>query len=202
MWHAVESLRAVLAGRARKALPLAGGIEAAVLVPIFPGPDGAPQLVLTRRADTLRHHTGEMCFPGGLREAADPDLLATALREAHEEIALDPARVAVLGALDDILTYRGARITPYVGVVPADYPFAPDPAEVAEVVKLPLADFARPDFLRVEERLYPDGVRRPVYFFQMGPYLVWGATARIIKEGLSAVGPAIGAFVDKPGSEA
>src|SRR6202000_2301712 len=103
---------------------------AAVLVPVRDGPAGPP-ILLTRRAETLRQHKGQISFPGGRRDETDTDLTAAALREAHEEVGLEPANVQVIGYLDDYPVLSGYRITPVVGRVLR--PFTPviDPNEVA-----------------------------------------------------------------------
>src|SRR5262245_31124439 len=115
---------------------------ASVLLPLFRGePGGPPALWLVRRSDDLRRHGGQVALPGGKHDPDDADLLATALRESHEEIGLMPAAVDVLGALDDYATHTGFVITPYVGWVKD--PFIPEPraAEVARVFAVPLATF-------------------------------------------------------------
>ncbi len=90
--------------------------EAAVLMPIVDRPE--PTLLFTRRAAHLNTHSGQVAFPGGKREAQDPDLLTTALRESEEEIALPPHHVQLLGRLSEVVSLHGLRVTPYVGLIP------------------------------------------------------------------------------------
>lgn len=184
----MEALVAWLAGRKRRELPPVARI-AAVLVPLFER-DGRWWMVLTQRTDTVGSHAGQISFPGGRWEPADADLAATALRESHEEIGLDPAHVRVLGALDDIETVYGVRVTPYVGLIPDDYPYVLQAAEVAHLIELPVSFFLDPARRRVEQWLAADGRPRDVHFYdrEVEPP-VWGATARIVAlwlEGMAA----------------
>jgi len=167
-------------GRLFSAEALAALHPAAVLVPLIEHP-GDWTVLLTRRADTLRHHQGQVSFPGGKRDADDADLTAAALREAQEEVGLDPSRVEVIGFLNDVPTLTGYRITPVVGCIRG--PFAPttDPGEVAAAFELPLAELLREDAFRMHfiER---DGVELPYYELVFGEHRIWGATAAILLE--------------------
>jgi 8-oxo-dGTP pyrophosphatase MutT (NUDIX family) len=109
-----------------------------VLIAVVERPEG-PAILLTRRTDHLRDHAGQICFPGGRIEPADPTIEAAALREAEEEIGLPPAQVELLGRLPAYDTVTGFRIHPVVGWVAEPVSLAPDPFEVAEVFELPLA---------------------------------------------------------------
>ena len=160
--------------------------EAAVLVPLFWKAERL-HLLFTKRTDTVSTHKGQISFPGGRREPADENLLQTALRESWEEIGLRPDDVRVLGALDDTVTLKNVRITPYVGLIPADYTFAVHPDEVAYLIEVPVAEFLDPDRLRAEDLPHPDGHTRTVYFYDVGEEVIWGATARIVKEWLDAM---------------
>lgn len=180
------AMRHRLQQRPRRVLPAEDACRAAVLVPLFRR-DGALHVLFTKRTDTVSTHKGQISFPGGRVEPHDENLLATALRESHEEIGLAPSDVQVLGALDDTLTLKAMRITPYVGLIPDAYPFVVHPGEVAYMLDVPLAHFLDPGRLRVEDLPHPDGVRRPVYFYHVGGELIWGATARILKEWLDAM---------------
>jgi 8-oxo-dGTP pyrophosphatase MutT (NUDIX family) len=190
-------LSRVLATRPRRELSAEGMGRAAVLVPLF-WREGVLHVLFTKRTDTVSTHKGQISFPGGRVEPGDDTLLHTALRESHEEIGLAPEHVRVLGALDDTLTLRPMRITPYVGLIPDPYPFALQADEVAYLIDVPLAYFLDPGRLRVEQMPHPDGVVRPVYFYTIGEELIWGATARIVKEWLDAM---LSPF-DKPQSQA
>ncbi|MBB4285237.1 CoA pyrophosphatase [Roseospira goensis] len=168
-----EAARLFLADR-----PPAPHRPAAVLVPILDHP-GAPTVLLTRRAHYLPHHPGQISFPGGRVEAQDASPQAAALREAAEETALDPARVEVVGRLDDYITVTGFRVAPFVGVVTPPVTLRPDPAEVDSLFEVPLA------FL-MDEANHQHGVRekdgkyRPYFAIPYGDYYIWGATAGIL----------------------
>jgi 8-oxo-dGTP pyrophosphatase MutT (NUDIX family) len=152
--------------------------EAAVLVPIMARPHGYTVL-LTRRADTLRQHKGQISFPGGRRDEADDSITAAALREAHEEIGLPPQHVELLGWLDDYPTMTGYRITPVVGLIEQAFSPASDPGEVAEIFELPLSMIAGED--RFERKIFSrDGVNLPFYELNYGTHRIWGATAGIL----------------------
>jgi len=157
-----------------------GGLRAAsVLVPLVERAAGI-NLILTRRAALLRHHPGQVAFPGGRQDPGDPTPLAAALREAEEEIGLSPAQVEVLGGLDRHETVTNFTVLPFVGLVDPGFRPRPDPAEVEEVFEVPL-DFALdPANLQVHGRVW-QGVLRRYYVIPYGPHYVWGATARMLK---------------------
>jgi 8-oxo-dGTP pyrophosphatase MutT (NUDIX family) len=151
---------------------------ASVLLPLFaPSPDAAAEVWLVRRADEMRVHGGQVALPGGKKEPADGDLLATALREAEEEIGLAPADVEVLGRLDDCITVTGFVVTPFVGWIAK--PFTPRPlaVEVARVFAVPLAIFERPARIMRVDR---DGNERVVLSYDGAGETIWGTTARIL----------------------
>lgn len=188
-----ERLRAALAAHDKQTLKLGEEAHlrtaAAVLIPVFER-EGEPGVVLTRRTDTVRRHKGEISFPGGVQDRGDADLLSTALREAQEEIGLDPEAVRVVGELDDIPTFvTGYLVSPFVGIVPQSYPWRPRAEEVAEVLELPVRELARVE--RLEEWVR-GGVTIPMYVYEIGEARIWGATARILWQFLSVVRPALG----------
>ena len=114
--------------------PGGDGTPAAVLVALVSRPE--PTLLLTRRTDTLRHHAGQIAFPGG-RADAHENAVAAALREAHEEVGLDPALVHVIGSADPYRTVTGFAVTPVLAVIPPDLPLVAQAAEVARAVAHP-----------------------------------------------------------------
>lgn len=151
---------------------------AAVLVGVHPSDRGA-ELVLTKRSSRLRHHPGQIAFPGGKLDEGDAGPVDAALREAREEIGLDPANVEVLGELPFHDTVTNFRVTPILARIHSDFPVVPEAGEVAEVFRVPLAHVADPARFRVESRLWR-GQRRFYYVVPYGPYYIWGATARIL----------------------
>ena len=161
------------------ALEVRGRTHAGVLVPLYR--DGERlHAVLTRRRDDLRRHPGEISFPGGRRDDTDPDLLATALREAEEEIGLAPSAVQVLGALQPTPTIAtGYAIYPFVGLIEPGLAWTLSAREVAEVLELSLDDL-RDGYGR--RRLLRRGVPIRTDTYVVGEDLIWGATARILAD--------------------
>ncbi len=152
---------------------------AAVLMAVQAGPAG-PEVLLTKRASGLKHHPGQIAFPGGKRDPGDPSLEACALREAEEEIGLPRGAVEVLGTLPPHETVTGFLVTPILAHVRDPFDAVPEIGEVAEVFAVPLAHAADPARYRVEGRRWR-GQRRLYYVLPWGPYYVWGATARILR---------------------
>ena len=152
---------------------------AAVLVPIFM--DGQhPRLILTKRSSALKHHPGQIAFPGGKQDPEDSDLTATALREAWEEIGLNPDSVDVLGSMKPHETVTSFTVTPIVGLVKDDFDPVVEPGEVDEVFSVPLHHVLNPANFIVEGR-YWQGTLRRYYTVPYGPYYIWGATARMLR---------------------
>ena len=152
---------------------------AAVLVPLVWRPDG-PGVLLTRRTEGLRHHAGQISFPGGKREPGDVDAVACALREAQEEIALAPHLVRLVGELPPYVTITGFSVTPVVGLLLPPAGLVPQPGEVAEIFELPLD---RVLDVRQYERhtIERDGRLRHYLSLSYGDHFVWGATAAMLR---------------------
>lgn len=153
-----------------------GNVDAAVLVPLYGWP-ARPGLVFTERRHDLRRHAGEISFPGGRRDDGE-SYLRTALREAQEEIGLDPAVVDVLGALPPIGTFvTNFKVHPIVGLVEADLEYVLSPTEVETVLAFEIGALRDGFAMR---RLVRRGVpiRTPTYL--VDEHLIWGATARIL----------------------
>jgi 8-oxo-dGTP pyrophosphatase MutT (NUDIX family) len=155
--------------------------EAAVVVPVITraGDEESHHALFTKRADHLSDHPGQMSFPGGGRELEDDSLLRTALREAQEEIGLDPRAVNVVGRLDDIRTISRYSVRPFVGRIP-DREYLPSDEEVAEVVALPVEGLIDLDNYESERRDHPHYGDIRLHFFHVDGYTVWGATANML----------------------
>jgi len=153
---------------------------AAVLVPLFEGSDGEVRVILTKRSSALKHHPGQIAFPGGKVDPGDADARSAALREAQEEIALAPANVEVLGELPTHETVTSFLITPILGRIRAEFKPIPEAGEVAEVFSVPFAHVADQAHYAVQSRRWR-GQRRYYYAVPYGPYYIWGATARILR---------------------
>jgi len=159
--------------------------QAAVLMPLFLHANEY-HVVFTKRTDTLKHHKGQIAFPGGAFEPADGDLLATALRESYEEVGLQPSHVSLLGRLDDLATFStNYTISPFVGLIPYPYPFRPNPLEVAVIFDVPLAVLADPRVGRCYIRGRDDGATIEDYEYHIDGHVIWGATARIVRHFLA-----------------
>lgn len=151
---------------------------AAVLVPLVDREDGLTVL-LTQRTDHLHHHAGQICFPGGRLEADDDGLVGAALREAREEIGLEPAHVEPVGLLDDYETVTGFLVTPVVAFVEPRFELELDTFEVAEAFEVPLAFLLDPGNHQIHSRMR-HSERRRYYVFEYGERYIWGATAGML----------------------
>lgn len=163
---------------------------AAVLAPLYADAEGRPHLLFTRRTTTLSSHRGEISFPGGSRDASDPSLGWTALRETHEELGIEPERVAILGQLPRVFTgTSNFVVTPYVGWLGPRLPLlVPNEREVAAVIEAPLASLADPAIFH-EEHWRREHVTFTVYFYDLGPNRIWGLTGRIVHHLLDLLPP-------------
>ncbi|EFN57864.1 hypothetical protein CHLNCDRAFT_17375, partial [Chlorella variabilis] len=162
---------------------------AAVLVPLFEDPaSGEVHVVLNQRSSKLNTHSGEVCFPGGKRDPADADDIATALREAQEELSLDPAAVRVVACLPPFLSKHLLSVTPVVGVIPPHLRFSPNPSEARgeeTVFTVPLRRFleAGPGYSSKDVEWQP-GVPYRLHYFDYvhrgTSYCIWGLTAGML----------------------
>lgn len=151
--------------------------EAAVLLAITDEPE--PHLILTRRADHLKSHRGEVALPGGKIDPTDASFVAAALRESHEEINLLPSAVEVLGQLDPMVTRFGVKVTPVVGIIVPDIPLTPNPDELDSIFRVPLGFFLRDERARTDRgTVNGHAVAVPCWHWQ--GYEIWGVTAIII----------------------
>jgi len=152
---------------------------ASVLIPVIDRADGAG-VILTKRSSALKHHPGQIAFPGGKEEAGDNGPEGAALREAWEEIALAANQVDILGHLPAHETVTGFRVTPVLALIDPGFVAKPDIGEVDEVFETPLAHLMDPANYLVEGRRWR-GERRYYFTVPWGPYYIWGATARMLR---------------------
>ncbi len=153
--------------------------RAGVLIALTDEPD--PQVILTRRASHLSTHRGEVAFPGGKQDSTDPDLLYTALREAEEEVGLDPALVDVVGPLGQVMSKHLIQVTPFVGVVPPDVVLRPNPHELESLFRVPLSFFLEDRRQRTDVVEFR-GKTHYVPAYRYGDYVIWGLTAYMLVE--------------------
>lgn len=156
-------------------------VPAAVLVPLLAEEGEPPELVLIRRTEGLPTHAGQFAFPGGRMEPCDPDPVATAMREAREELGWAPERLEPLGLLDTLLTITAFKVLPVVARIGGGFEPVPDPHEVAEVFRVPLDFFLDPTQLRIERIEHRGRVRRILAYHYQGRR-IWGATALILAD--------------------
>ena len=153
--------------------------EAAVLIPIVERNNGL-KVILTKRSNNLKQHPGQISFPGGKSEKTDKSLVATALRETREEIGINNKNVEILGQLSKHVTITGFKITPFIGKIRTGFSTKIQTSEVSEIFEVPLSYLSNPKNFRVESVKWK-GKKRFFYSIPYGPYYIWGATARILK---------------------
>ncbi|MBI4199370.1 MAG: CoA pyrophosphatase [Chloroflexi bacterium] len=185
----LEQVRLALAGKTSRPVGDPGLRAAAVLLLVY-RKDGHYCVLLNKRTQEVEFNKGDICLPGGARDAEDADLQATALRETFEEMGIRPEDVALLGELDETPTRAGFAIRPYVGTIPYPYQFRPSGPEVAEVLEVPLPSLRDPRNIREELHLLPDGTQSRARAYGHGRHLIYGATARILHQFLQITEPA------------
>ena len=156
--------------------------RAAVLLPLYIS-GGDPHVLFTRRSELVEHHKGQISFPGGAYDESDPDLRHTALRETWEEVGVAMDHVELLGQLDEMITVSNFLVRPFVGLItqPGPYPFIHSEHEVAEILEVPLAHLRAEENVIAEPRLY-QGREILAYSYIWREHIIWGATARILKQ--------------------
>ncbi len=151
---------------------------ASVLVPLFEK-NGEAHLLFVKRTLTVRHHKGQVSFPGGARDVSDRLPVDTALRETHEEIGVRPVDVDVLTELDDMITPTQFRVTPFVGIIPYPYDFFINPLETAELIEVPMRHLLNEAHHRLGYRRFQDRIYE-VHYFDYDRHVIWGVTGNIL----------------------
>jgi 8-oxo-dGTP pyrophosphatase MutT (NUDIX family) len=188
-----DKLRSALAARPPTRISQEGARDAAVLIPIVATPE--PTLIFTVRTDTLSSHKGQISFPGGSLDPGE-SAIAAALRESEEEVGLDASTVEVLGELDTFPTIvTGFVVTPVIGWLPEPPELRPNPAEVAAVLHVPLAQLN--EEIRSEPGFSHNDKSYPTEAWVWEDNVIWGVTARIIRSFLSVLAEA--GLADPPG---
>jgi 8-oxo-dGTP pyrophosphatase MutT (NUDIX family) len=191
----LERLEQIMSAHEPQHVSIPGARAAAVLVPLLEDPE--PSLIFTVRTDTLPSHKGQISFPGGSIDPTDPSPEAAALRETQEEIGLDPSAVRVIGELDTTPTFvSGYVITPIVGWLAHRPELQPNPAEVADVLEVPLADLT--DEIRREPGFSHSGQSYPTEAWIWNGHVIWGVTARLLRLLLTRLAEA--GLVQPPGA--
>jgi 8-oxo-dGTP pyrophosphatase MutT (NUDIX family) len=178
-----KDIKRILAEREKKVVLFSNKPlhPSAVLVPIYKK-DGEYHVLLTKRTEELEYHKGQICFPGGSHHDEDDSLKDTALREAYEEVGIRPEDVEILGELDSMGTLTSNfLITPFVGIIPYPYEFTVSKHEIDELVEVPLSALAG-DSNYWEETRSAEGVTGKASFFKYKDMVIWGATARVLKQ--------------------
>ena len=181
----IDDIKQILSTREREGIEEPPFPHAAVLVPLFEK-NGDCHLLFTTRSDQVKHHKGEISFPGGVFDSEDGDLKTTALREAFEEIGLKEKDVQILGMLDDIVTTSEFIVTPFVSLIPYPYPFQVSSIEIAELIEVPISALLDEDCFS-EREMIREGRKDIVFVYQYGKHTIWGATARILKQFLDLI---------------
>ncbi len=177
----ISTLKQRLQCYQRKVLALKHSRDSAVLIPLFER-DGELSLIFTRRTGQVKHHKHQISFPGGVRESGDCTLQDTALRETEEEIGLKRSHVEIMGAIDDLHTVTGFRITPFAGLIPPEYPFVLNSVEIKELITVPASQLLEPSIFSSGFRTF-QGKKYQSYFFRVNEKtVIWGATAEILAQ--------------------
>ncbi|MFH1138354.1 MAG: CoA pyrophosphatase [Pseudomonadota bacterium] len=175
----IKEIQEILSAHRPRTQDLMPGLRPASVLAPFVETDDGPSLVFTKRTEHLDQHSGQISFPGGMRDPGDPDARTTALRETQEEIGVNPGDVRLLGRLNQEATITGFSVAPFVGEVPFPYDFDLNRDEVERLIIVPLSHLLNPAYSG--EELFPwQGREYKTYTYKYRKDVIWGATARIV----------------------
>lgn len=175
-----HQLASALASYKYQPLSFPGGIRAAVLCPLFIREEEA-HLLLIKRSQQLKHHKGEVSFPGGVKESSDSSLLETCLRETEEEVGIKSRDITIIGRLDEVDTTTGFLVSPFLGLIPHPYSFQLNSQEVEHLITVPIAQFI--EVSNQYDFYYFNGQRLiSLIAYHINSQIIWGATARIVEQ--------------------
>ncbi|MFH1626454.1 MAG: CoA pyrophosphatase [Pseudomonadota bacterium] len=180
-----DRIRRVLSQRIKRNITDGSLRPSGVLLPVFYKDEGY-HILLTKRTENVEHHKGQISFPGGAYDEEDETLLITALRESYEEIGVESDDVEVLGELDDMVTTTKFIISPFVGFIPYPYEFDINTDEIDQLIEVPIEALLDENVYR-KEQWSQEGNPSEVHFYEYNGHVIWGATARILKQFLDLV---------------
>lgn len=174
-----KKIKELLSSRKKRVIIDANLIRAGVLIPLYEK-DGVCNMLFTKRTEMVDKHKGEVSFPGGAYEDRDGDIKSTALRETYEEIGVIPEDIEILGELDDFITTTGFIVSPLVGVISYPYEFKISQFEIEKLIEVPIISLVDENIISKDEIHY-GGQTITSYVYKYEDYIIWGATARILK---------------------
>ena len=181
-----EKIRQILSQRERKSIFEDSLTPAAVLISLYQNEQGY-HILFTKRTQRVEYHKGQISFPGGAYESGDKALETTALRETFEEIGVKAEDVEILGQLDDFQTFSSNFvISPFVATIPYPYEFRISKDEIEELIEVPVLALLDTNNFTEDCRVYKDRIA-PIYFYEYGGHIIWGATSRILKQFLDLI---------------
>lgn len=181
--NSIEALRRALDAYEPRKIP-SDFPDAGILVPVTRDLE-QPKIILTRRAQHMNTHKGQVAFPGGKRDDTDDSLEFTALRETHEEIGIPPENVEIIGPLSQVISLHGIRVSPFVGMVDDDHPLTPNPDELDSIFKVPVQFFREAKPVRIDRMTYKSiALSVPSYHYEEAgeTYEIWGLSAIVLVE--------------------
>jgi 8-oxo-dGTP pyrophosphatase MutT (NUDIX family) len=180
-----DLIRSVYENHSKRIITLSEYVPSAVLIPLFEKHDET-YLLFTQRSMTVRHHKGQISFPGGARENLDESLMVTALRETEEEIGLPAKAVEIIAELDDMITPTNFRVTPFAGIIPYPYAFKIDQEETSHLIEIPLGHLLNEAHHRLGYRRLFNQTHE-VHYYDYQEHTVWGVTGFILYELLEKI---------------